>query len=229
MIEPAGATNEVVGANPGSEHLIEDLPPSTPVAVVKGVLRARMRQWLRTMTPETRRQASEAACRRLEAQEVWRQARAILIYAPRQDELDITDLVDQALSVGKILALPQYQAEAGCYRACRLEVPIRQLPIGRYGIPEPGSACAVVPLDRLDIALVPGVAFDVSGHRLGRGQGYYDRLLANLGGIKCGVGFDTQVQPRIPVEPHDAVLDRILTPTRWVAVRSLRHGNNVVG
>jgi len=68
---------------------------------------------------------------------------------------------------------------------------------------------------RLDLALVPGVAFDLNGHRLGRGKGYYDRLLAMLTGPACGVAFDQQIVSQVPNEPHDVRLSCILTPTRW--------------
>jgi 5-formyltetrahydrofolate cyclo-ligase len=69
-------------------------------------------------------------------------------------------------------------------------------------------------LDQFDLVLVPGMAFDSSGNRLGRGQGFYDRLLAETSGVKCGVGYDFQLLEKIPAEPHDAKVDFILTPTR---------------
>jgi 5-formyltetrahydrofolate cyclo-ligase len=64
--------------------------------------------------------------------------------------------------------------------------------------------------------LVPGLAFDPSGRRLGRGKGFYDRLLAMVRGRKCGIAFEEQVVPEIPVEPHDIRLDCLLTPRRWM-------------
>jgi 5-formyltetrahydrofolate cyclo-ligase len=68
----------------------------------------------------------------------------------------------------------------------------------------------------VDLILVPGLAFDLRGHRLGRGKGYYDQLLRGLGGITCGVAFDQQIVAGIPVEPHDVRVNRVLTPTRWI-------------
>ena len=87
---------------------------------------------------------------------------------------------------------------------------------GKYGIREPGDRCVLVPLNRLDLVLVPGVAFDVRGRRIGRGKGYYDRLLSLAGGLKCGVAFDEQILAEIPTEPHDVAVHCILTPTRWI-------------
>ncbi|HLP77584.1 MAG TPA: 5-formyltetrahydrofolate cyclo-ligase, partial [Candidatus Paceibacterota bacterium] len=82
--------------------------------------------------------------------------------------------------------------------------------------------CAPVSLNQLDLVLVPGVAFDACGRRLGRGKGFYDRLLADTRGIKCGVAFDEQIVTGIPVEPHDVLVDCILTPTRWIDCDSRR-------
>jgi 5-formyltetrahydrofolate cyclo-ligase len=72
------------------------------------------------------------------------------------------------------------------------------------------------------LILVPGVAFDLRGGRLGRGRGYYDRLLSGLQGYRCGVAFDEQIVDRVPLEPHDASLNCILTPSRWVELEATR-------
>jgi 5-formyltetrahydrofolate cyclo-ligase len=71
-------------------------------------------------------------------------------------------------------------------------------------------------LDKFDLILVPGMAFDLSGNRLGRGQGFYDRILAEVSGIKCGVCHNFQLLENIPTEPHDAQVDFIFTPARGV-------------
>ncbi len=87
---------------------------------------------------------------------------------------------------------------------------------GRFGIREPVDRCTHLGLNRLDLILVPGVAFDLNGRRVGRGKGYYDRLLRLASGRKCGVGFDEQLVSEVPVEAHDILLNCILTPTRWL-------------
>ena len=68
---------------------------------------------------------------------------------------------------------------------------------------------------RLDLALVPGIGFTLDGGRLGRGKGYYDRLLAEVPVMKCGVAFECQIADEFPLESHDVQLNCILTPTRW--------------
>jgi 5-formyltetrahydrofolate cyclo-ligase len=68
------------------------------------------------------------------------------------------------------------------------------------------------------LILVPGVAFDLQGNRLGRGKGFYDRLLAEIRGVKCGVAFEEQIVDEIPVGSHDAAMDFIVTPSRVITI-----------
>jgi 5-formyltetrahydrofolate cyclo-ligase len=121
------------------------------------------------------------------------------------------------LALKKLISIPQFKSEQGEYIACRFDKPEEELVRGKHGILEPPANSPVVPLNQLDLVLVPGVAFDLHGRRLGRGYGYYDRLLDKVCGIKCGVAFDQQIKAELPEEPHDARLDCILTPTRWLS------------
>ena len=91
---------------------------------------------------------------------------------------------------------------------------------GKFGISEPRPECETIPLDQFDLVLVPGLAFDPGGNRLGRGRGFYDRILAAASGVKCGVAYDFQLLEKIPVEPHDAPVNFIFTPTRCVRRKS---------
>jgi 5-formyltetrahydrofolate cyclo-ligase len=91
---------------------------------------------------------------------------------------------------------------------------------GHFGLREPRSHCARVASGELDLILVPGVAFDLAGHRLGRGKGYYDQLLGVLCSTTCGVAFEEQIVAEVPVGPHDVGLDYILTPSLFVEARA---------
>ena len=112
---------------------------------------------------------------------------------------------------------PADQANSeGFYVACEIKDPEKDLLVGRFGIREPETSCGEIELNRLDFTLVPGVAFDLQGRRLGRGKGFYDRMLAAVRGTTCGVAFDEQIVEEVPVEPHDTRVNCILTPTRWI-------------
>ena len=117
---------------------------------------------------------------------------------------------------GKLLALPRFDSATNGYLACEVKDLANDVEPGRYGIREPRGSCKPVPLKRLDFVLVPGVAFDLRGRRLGRGKGYDDQLLAAVRGRTCGVAFDQQIVREVPVEPHDSDVNCILTPTRWI-------------
>ncbi len=187
-------------------------------ATLKARLRAALRAWTKQVSPADRLAASESVCRQIREHRAWQESATVLLYAPLSDELDLSQLVGVALGAGKRVALPQFDAALGRYRACQILTTIDALAPGRFNIPEPGSECLTIPLKQLDFIAVPGVGFDVSGRRLGRGRGYYDRLLADICGCKCGVAYDQQVTAQIPVEEHDILLDCIVTPSRWLNV-----------
>jgi 5-formyltetrahydrofolate cyclo-ligase len=186
----------------------------------KSKLRGRVRAELKQMHPEERAAASAHACALLRAQTRWQAARSVLFYAPMPEELDVWPLLPEALGAGKKIFLPRFVAETRGYEACEILDPVTDLQAGRFGIREPVSHAAQLYRKRVDFILVPGVAFDLAGHRLGRGRGYYDQLLEVLEGTTCGVAFDQQIRNLVPIEPHDVRLDCILTPTRWIELKA---------
>jgi 5-formyltetrahydrofolate cyclo-ligase len=182
----------------------------------KTELRIRVRAILEAMPESIRQEASRRALTLLKEQKLWREARTILLYAPLVGELDVWPLVGEVLAAGKTAALPQYVSEEHSYIVCPITDATKDLVIGQFGIREPALHCASIPISRLDFALVPGVAFDPHGRRLGRGKGFYDRLLPSVLGKTCGVAFDEQIVETIPVGSHDVLVNCILTPTRWM-------------
>ena len=181
----------------------------------KQALREEIRARLGSMSAAQRAAASEQACALLKQQRVWTQARTVLFFAPMPGELDLWPLFAEALDGGKSVGLPRFCEEQGRYVGCEVQDVNRELARGRFGIREPGPGCRPLPF-MLDLVLVPGVAFDIHGRRLGRGKGFYDQMLADLCGQTCGVGFDEQIVAAVPFEPHDIRLNCLLTPTRWL-------------
>jgi 5-formyltetrahydrofolate cyclo-ligase len=182
----------------------------------KAALRQTVRARLSLLTPAHRAAASAQTCLFLEKQSVWPQAKSVLCYAPMPGELDIWRLVGTALAAGKTVCLPRFDSKTKQYAAALIQDPARDIEIGRFNIREPAGHCASIGLERLDLVLVPGIAFDLAGRRLGRGKGFYDRLLVQVRGKTCGVAFDEQIVAKVPVEPHDARVNLVLTPTRCV-------------
>jgi 5-formyltetrahydrofolate cyclo-ligase len=178
---------------------------------LKSDLRAKMRAALANVTPTVRMAASIELCDRLKTQ--MPSANTILFYSPLADELDVWPLMEESIALGVTCALPFFDAEKNVYGARQIQHPPTEIITGKFGVREPGAACAEISLDKFNLVLVPGMAFDLLGNRLGRGRGFYDRLLAGVVGIKCGVCYDGQVLPEIPHEAHDAKVDFILTPS----------------
>lgn len=191
---------------------------NSPVLTLKAELRQRIRGELGQLASADRASLSAQLCNSLTQQAAWQSARAVLLFAPLADELNIVPLVTQALAQGKTAALPRFSTESGDYVAAQVREVARDLTPGRFGVLEPRPDCPVFPMNRLDLLLVPGVAFDLCGRRLGRGKGFYDRLLVQVTGSKCGVAYDFQIVPEVPAEPHDMRVNCLVTPTRWLAI-----------
>ena len=182
-------------------------------AGAKAALRSEVRARIAAMPEERRASESAEVVRHIVADRVWQAARSVLLFMPLPDEVRILPLVDAAWAAGKSVALPASDAATGAYVAKRV-LSRTDLRPGRFRVLEPGAECVVVPFSALDLVLVPGVAFDRAGNRLGRGRGFYDRMLAlSPYAVSCGVGFDGQVVALLPVEPHDVKLHRVWTPT----------------
>ena len=186
----------------------------------KPALRAQLRAALKTHLLTSRATASANLCARVQATSTWQSARAVLLFFPVASEPDISSLLADALATGKLLAIPRFNADTNGYEAVRVCDPVRELVVGPFQVREPVAACPVVALNRLDLALVPGLGFDARGYRLGRGKGHYDRLLAGFTGMKIGVAFDFQIVAEVPCEPHDVALDAVVTPTRWIVAKT---------
>ena len=190
------------------------------LAEQKPALRARLRAELKVLPAEVRASASAGLCARMHDSSAWQNARAVLLFFPVTSEPDISALLTDALASGKLLALPRFNATTAAYEPVQITDPARELVTGPFQVREPVGPCPVVAMNRLDLALVPGLGFDAHGGRLGRGKGHYDRLLAGFTGVKIGVAFDCQIVPAVPCEPHDIALDAVVTPTRWIQAKA---------
>jgi len=184
----------------------------------KRTIRVEMRELWRAVTEFGRTEASRRVTARIRDDPRWVQAEAVLFYAALRDEIDLTPLVRDRLAAGGRVALPRHEAGTDGYKAVQVGA-WSELRVGRFGILEPSPACPVLEPKQLDFIFVPGVAFDASGRRLGRGRGYYDRFLPNLNGWRCAVAMDWQVLPVVPEAPHDCRVDYILTPSRGLTCR----------
>lgn len=178
----------------------------------KPELRRMVRERLRAMAPEACAEQSRLACGRFILSDVFLRANSLLLYMPLGGELDVRRILEAARGGGKEVALPRFLPETGNYGA--FFIGDKPLVLGPFGVFEPAGD-RPAPLNRLDLIVVPGLGFDLRGRRLGRGKGFYDRLLSEAAGVKCGICFEEQLLPEIPVEPHDVGVDFLAMPSRW--------------
>lgn len=151
------------------------------------------------------RSMSDCVLQKLEICPAFLNAHTVLMYYSLEDEVYTHDFVEKwhgcknillPVVVGDDLVLKLYEGKNSMIE-------------GAYKILEP-SGPEFVDFDSIDLIVVPGVAFDLSCHRLGRGKGYYDRLLPKLAGIKIGVCFPFQLLDDVPVDPFDVKMDAVL-------------------
>lgn len=161
----------------------------------------------RSYTKTTLQDLSAKIMERLEETDLFRQASCIALYHAIPGEVQTAGLIEKWYREKKLL-LPLIK---GNDLQLLLYSGKESLKAGAFGILEPTEDCVAIPENEIDLIIVPGVAFDRQRNRLGRGKGFYDRLLSTLNVPKVGIGYDFQLKDQIPVEPFDRKMDLIIT------------------
>ncbi|HWI61198.1 MAG TPA: 5-formyltetrahydrofolate cyclo-ligase [Symbiobacteriaceae bacterium] len=171
------------------------------------------------LAPAERERLSAAAQAALIGSPAFAQARAVLIYIAFRGEVETDLIATAAVAAGKRLALPRVVREPRGLVLHEYSGRRETLAAGAYGILEPRPEWPVMAPDEVDLVVVPGVAFDEHGGRLGYGGGYYDRLLPVLqGATLVGLAYQFQVVDGLPRDPHDVPVDGVATELgyfRW--------------
>jgi 5-formyltetrahydrofolate cyclo-ligase len=189
----------------------------------KAEARRQAAKLIRALSREERIEKSLAACRHLLLVPEVCEARTIVLYAPLHDELDVWPAVHALAEAGKRIVMPKCVPETRdvlCFEVADFE---HDLAPGTFNIPEPVSGRSVS-VDQLNLVVSPGRAFDRAGNRLGRGVGYYDRFFVRPGftAFKCGLAFDCQIFPTVPIVAHDIPVDAIVTESGLLRTRRPR-------
>ncbi len=136
-------------------------------------------------------------------------ADTLLLYSALQDEVPTQSLLDELVAQGKTVLLPRVVSDTDM--ELRQYTGLQDLQVGAFGILEP-TGKLFTDYEKIDVAVVPGMAFDKEGHRLGRGKGYYDRFLRLLPKTyKIGICFLWQLVDNVPTDEHDILMDQIMT------------------
>ena len=184
----------------------------------KRKLRQLMLDRRKTLSPETAEVLGLAVQQSFMATPEFGAAAVVGLYAPVHNEVDTSQVLASLLTSARAALYP---AVVGDRLEFRRVTGSDRLHRGAFGILEPDEACEVVEPDRADMIVVPGIAFDMSGRRVGYGKGFYDRALHHLekSGRLVGFCYDCQLVEEIAGEPHDVTMDLLITEKRVIRPR----------
>ena len=188
------------------------LLPQRRLHRAKQSLRELLIQKRRMMSAEERTAQSALILSQLEKMTVFQEAKTILLYYPKNNEVDVLPLFKR-YKRDKVLLLPVTHRRGMTANPYEGNDKMHR---GKVGIPEPTTP----PYEgEIDLIIVPAVAFDKQGNRLGRGGGYYDRFLKKQSHATfIGVGYDFQLVDEVPVRQHDQKMHRIILPSQTIQV-----------
>lgn len=199
------------------------MPEHREASRLKADLRRVVRKRLRRMSPEHRQKKSSMATRNLIATPIFREAAVVMMYLSMEYEVDTRQIIQAAWEQNKAVAVPKMRW------AERIMLPVRLNSLGdRFseevsGLRNPVSEDQV-PVDKIDLVVVPLLAMDDQGNRLGQGGGHYDRFFARAGltAVRCGLAFHEQRVDRVPTVETDQPLHMMVTDTETRYVGSSR-------
>ena len=173
-------------------------------------IRTRMMHRRDALASEDVRRSSDAILDRIRAEQAYMSARVLSCFVSFRNEPDTHRLIVRALGAGKGVCVPL--CRKGRTLVNRRIQALSDLSRSTFGLLEPLNEAlpAVDPLE-LDLVIVPGLAFDTSGNRIGFGAGYYDCFLASTDAVKLAVAYDFQILDTVPTQPHDVPVDLIVT------------------
>lgn len=183
----------------------------------------RLRVWISSLKGRIlidRENASMEICGKLERESHYKSAANVLLFNSLKDEVNTKVLVKNALSEGKNVFLPCCDKNNGNMMIGKVG-PDKELLLGAYGIYEPKAEnCSHSYPDAIDVVVLPGIAFDLNGNRIGRGKGYYDRFLKKINkrAFRIGVAFDFQLLNDIGGREHDEPVNLIITEKRTIKI-----------
>lgn len=178
--------------------------------ISKQALRKQIKESKQATPVATLAQWSQQAVHFLEQEICWQRAKKVLLYYSMKDEVDTRKLVERAYQAGKIIYLPVMNDDVLVLRLFTGKEHMKCAT--KYKILEPiGKIVPPTHYQNIDLVIVPGVAFTCEGERLGRGKGYYDKLLPLISAPKVGICWESQIVEQLPTEPHDIPLDGIIS------------------
>lgn len=178
----------------------------------KSTIRRQLRETLAQMTEPTRHAKSAAACALIVGSPEFAAARVIMVYLSTPTEVDTTNIAIKAWKTGKTVVVPKVSWDQRRMLPVEITSLHTEMTTTGPGVREPMTGNPI-PTDMIDLVIVPGLGFTETGYRIGRGMGFYDRFLAQpeFTGVSCGLAFEEQIVPNLPVLDHDVPLSMLAT------------------
>ena len=189
------------------------------IKAAKEQIRKDMAKAVNGLTERQRTEKTRAIEARLFDFANFLEARIVLLYVDSDCEVRTKSILRRASDFNKIVVLPVFDGERRKMTILKVDNLDKDLQSGPRGVLEPNpERCKPVPLNKVDIAIIPGQAFDEKGGRVGSGRGYYDRFIPELPATtrKVALAFEEQILPLIPTESHDRHVDIIITDKRII-------------
>src|SRR5688500_302113 len=182
-----------------------------PSHASKSAVRRRLRELLDAMSDADRHRKSLAACSLITAAPEFAAARCIMLYVSIPTEVDTAPLALRAWQAGKTVVVPKVSWDQR--RMLPTEITSLKDAMTTTGPVREPIAGRPMPVEFIDLVIVPGLGFTADGHRIGRGMGFYDRFLAqdDFLGLSCGLSFEEQIVERLPMLDHDMPLSMLAT------------------
>lgn len=173
----------------------------------KIALRKQIREAIKKMSAEQRANESESVWQQIAADNIFKEANTLLLYWSLDNEVDTHGFIEEWCK-HKTILLPVVNEDD---LDLKVFEGIGKMKEGAYGILEPQGEIWE-DYEKIDLCVIPGVAFDKQGHRMGHGKGYYDRLLSMVAATKYGICFSTQLVDEIPTDPWDKEMTKVIYP-----------------
>lgn len=183
---------------------IKDIRP------VKQLLRAKYKKIRRELPSEQKNAKDQAIFNRVLRTTAYQQADSLITYVSSEIEVDTRRLIEQAWKEHKRVLVPRCIIRERGMDFCLIRA-WKDLEAGAYAILEPKQSCEVTQDYAHSVCIVPGLAFDQNGYRLGYGKGYYDRFLNQYAGVKIGICYCSCTQQELPHGRYDCAVDLLLT------------------
>lgn len=191
---------------------------SGDIRPVKNKMRQEIKEQRKNLTCDERERCDSKICERLRQLWLYRESQTVFTYVSLADETDTKKFIERALEDGKRVVVPRCIKGTRNMEFCLINS-LNDLEEGAFGVLEPKVECEVYKDYSDGFCIVPALAFDRKGYRLGYGKGYYDRFLADFCGKTVGICYNRFVVPEIPRGKYDKSVDLIITEKKVISTR----------